>query len=147
MYIFLIFWGNITLLSLLATPIYIPTGNAGEFSFSTPSRQNLLSFVFLMIAILMGVSPRGGSGLIPMWGKSPGEENGSLTPVFLPVEFHGQKSLVCCSPWGGRVRHNPANDTHTHQHSKKKKNWWFWTVVLHKTWESLGLQRDQTSQS
>ena len=22
------------------------------------------------------------------------------TPVFLPGEFHGQKSLVGCSPWG-----------------------------------------------
>ena len=27
------------------------------------------------------------------------------------------------------------------------KNWWFWTVVLEKTLESLGLQGDQTSQS
>ena len=27
------------------------------------------------------------------------------------------------------------------------KNWWFWTVVLEKTLESLGLQRDQTSPS
>ena len=25
------------------------------------------------------------------------------------------------------------------------KNWWFWTVVLEKTWESLGLQGDPTS--
>ena len=27
------------------------------------------------------------------------------------------------------------------------KNWCFWTVVLEKTWESLGLQRDPTSPS
>ena len=27
------------------------------------------------------------------------------------------------------------------------KDWHFWTVVLEKTWESLGLQGDQTSQS
>ena len=27
------------------------------------------------------------------------------------------------------------------------KNWWFWTVVLEKTQESLGLQGDQTSVS
>ena len=26
------------------------------------------------------------------------------------------------------------------------KNWYFWTVVLENTWESLGLQGDQTSQ-
>ena len=24
------------------------------------------------------------------------------TPVFLPGEFHGQRSLVNCSPWGGK---------------------------------------------
>ena len=27
------------------------------------------------------------------------------------------------------------------------KNWWFWTMVLEKTWESLGLQGDPTSPS
>ena len=27
------------------------------------------------------------------------------------------------------------------------KNWCFWTVVLEETWESLGLQGDQISQS
>ena len=37
-----------------------------------------------------------------------------------PGVADGQRGLAC-SPWGGRVRHNPANDTHTHQHSKKKK--------------------------
>ena len=26
------------------------------------------------------------------------------TPVFLPRESHGQRSLVGCSPWGCRVR-------------------------------------------
>ena len=26
------------------------------------------------------------------------------TPVFLPGECHGQRSLACCSPWGCRVR-------------------------------------------
>ena len=32
-------------------------------------------------------------------GRSPGEGNGN-TPVFLPGEFHGQRSLVDYSPWG-----------------------------------------------
>ena len=31
---------------------------------------------------------------------SPGEGNGKLTPVFLPGEFHGQRSLVGYSPRG-----------------------------------------------
>ena len=58
-----------------------------------------------MIAILMGVTLPGGSGLIPRWEKSPGEENGSPTAVFLPVEIHAQRSLVRCGPWGGKESH------------------------------------------
>ena len=38
---------------------------------------------------------------IPESGTSPAEGNGWLpTPVFLPGEFHGQKSLEGYSPWG-----------------------------------------------
>jgi len=41
------------------------------------------------------------SGLIPGSGRSPGEGNGSsLTPVFLPGESQGQRSLEGYSPWG-----------------------------------------------
>ena len=41
--------------------------------------------------------------LIPGLGRSPGEENGWLpTPVFLPREFHGQRSLLGYSPWGSK---------------------------------------------
>ena len=39
-------------------------------------------------------------GLIPRLGRSPGEGNGNPLPVFLPGEFHGQRSLVGYSPWG-----------------------------------------------
>ena len=39
-------------------------------------------------------------GSIPRSGRSPGEGNGNPTPVFLPGEFHGQRSLVGYSPWG-----------------------------------------------
>ena len=38
--------------------------------------------------------------LIPGFGGHPGGGNGNPTPVFLPGESHGQKSLVGCSPWG-----------------------------------------------
>ena len=38
---------------------------------------------------------------IPGLGRSPGEGKGNpLQLVFLPGEFHGQRSLVGCSPWG-----------------------------------------------
>ena len=38
-------------------------------------------------------------GLISGLVRSPGEEN-EPTPVFLPGEFHGQRSLSGYSPWG-----------------------------------------------
>ena len=34
-----------------------------------------------------------------------------------------------------------------HKEGWALKNWYFWTMVLEKTWESLGQQEDQTSQS
>ena len=42
----------------------------------------------------------GDLGSIPRLGRSPGEGNGKPTPVFLPRESHGQRSLVGYSPWG-----------------------------------------------
>ena len=42
----------------------------------------------------------GDPGLIPVFGRSPGEGNGIAIPVFLPGEFHAQRSLVGYSPWG-----------------------------------------------
>ena len=36
----------------------------------------------------------GDLGSIPGSGRSPGEENSLPTPVFLPGEFHGQRSLA-----------------------------------------------------
>ena len=35
------------------------------------------------------------------------------TPVFLPGEFHGQRSLVCYSPWGHRESDMTEQLTHT----------------------------------
>ena len=39
-------------------------------------------------------------GLIPELERSPGEGEWLPTPVFLPEEFHGQRSLVGYCPWG-----------------------------------------------
>ena len=38
-------------------------------------------------------------GLIPGWGRSPGEGNGNPFQFFLPGESHGQRSLMDHSPW------------------------------------------------
>ena len=51
----------------------------------------------------------GDLGSILGLGRSPGEGNGDPLqpiPIFLPREFHGQRSLAGYSPWGDRVRHN-----------------------------------------
>ena len=44
-------------------------------------------------------SHAGDLGLIPGSGRSPGEGNGKPTPVFLPGESHGQRSLGGKSSW------------------------------------------------
>ena len=37
---------------------------------------------------------------VPGSGRSPGEGNGEQpTPVFLPAESHGQRTLAGCNPW------------------------------------------------
>jgi len=38
--------------------------------------------------------------------EDPLEMGMQPTPVFLPEEFHGQRSLAGYSPWDQRVRHN-----------------------------------------
>ena len=64
-------------------------------------------------------------GSIPGSKKSPGERNGN--PVFLPGKFHGQGSLVGCSPWSheelGTTEQLSAcayTHTHTHAHTHKR---------------------------
>ena len=42
----------------------------------------------------------GDLGLIPELGKIPWRREWLPTPVFLPGESHGQRSLVGYSPWG-----------------------------------------------
>ena len=42
----------------------------------------------------------GNPGLIPGSVKIPWRREWQLTPVFLPGEFHGQRSLAGYSPWG-----------------------------------------------
>ena len=42
----------------------------------------------------------GDPGSIPGSGRSSGEGNGQPTPVFMPGESHGQRSLVDYSPQG-----------------------------------------------
>ena len=40
------------------------------------------------------------TGFNPWVGKIPWRREWQPAPVFLPREFHGQRSPVGCSPWG-----------------------------------------------
>ena len=54
--------------------------------------------MFLNILFHYGVSQETG---VPPWvGKIPWRRKWQSTPVFLPGEFHGLRSLVGYSPWG-----------------------------------------------
>ena len=45
----------------------------------------------------------GDAGSNPWVGKIPWRRKWPPTPIFLPGESHGQRSLVCYSPWGRKV--------------------------------------------
>ena len=47
-------------------------------------------------------------------GKIPWRKEWQLTPVFLPGEFHGQRSLVDYSPWGCKESNMTERLTHAH---------------------------------
>ena len=71
-------------------------------------------------------------------GRSP-RRKWQLTPVFLPGEFHGQRSLTGYSPWGHkRVRHDLVTKQQQQQqwdniHKSCSVNW----NRLHRCWLSL----------
>ena len=48
----------------------------------------------------------------PWVGKVFWRRELQATPVFLPGEFHGQRSLVAYSPWGHRAGHDWETNTH-----------------------------------
>ena len=51
----------------------------------------------------------------PWVGKIPWRRAWQPTPVFLPGEFHGQKSLVGYSPWGHKESdRTKVTKKHTH---------------------------------
>ena len=63
--------------------------------------------------------------------RSPGEGNGNH-PVFLPGEFHGQRSLVGYSPWGCRVGCDWATNTHTETSCQRSEMAYNFNIQLSK---------------
>ena len=56
--------------------------------------------------------------------EDPLEKEWQPTPVFLPGEFHGQRSLAGYSPWGRKALGMTEQLTHTHtvEHHKEINN-------------------------
>ena len=59
-------------------------------------------------------------GLDPWVWKIPWRRKWQPTPVFLPREFHGQRSLVGCSPWGCKETDMTETNNFTFSLSKRK---------------------------
>ena len=68
-----------------------------------------------------------GEGLVPGWGRSPGE--GNAIPVFLPGKFHEQRSLVGYGPRG-----HEESDTDEHACTAQ---WFLVMATLRITWGFL----------
>ena len=57
---------------------------------------------------------------VPSLGwEDPLEEGMATTPVFLPEESHGQRSLAGYSPWGHKESDIATEHTHTHVWKKR----------------------------
>ena len=54
------------------------------------------------------------AGSIPGSGRSSEGGHGTPTPVFLPGEAHGQRSLVDYSPWGCKESDMAETTSHAH---------------------------------
>ena len=56
----------------------------------------------------------GDQGLIPGWGRYPGEAKWLPTPVFWPGQSHGRRSLAGPNPWGRKESDMVERLPHTH---------------------------------
>ena len=65
----------------------------------------------------------GRPGFNPWIGKIPWRREWQSTPVFLPGEFHGQRSLADYSPWGHEESDMTKRLTHTLQRLQKYFGW------------------------
>ena len=56
----------------------------------------------------------GDAGLIPGLGRSPWRRKWQPTPIFLPGESHGKRSLVGYGPWGCKESEMTEVTEYTH---------------------------------
>ena len=63
----------------------------------------------------------------PWVGKIPWRRAWQFTPVFLPGESHGQRSLVGYSPWG--CKESDSTEVIEHEQEQKKINGYFFVIL------------------
>ena len=73
----------------------------------------------------------GDLGLIPGSGRSPWRRAWQPTPVFLPGESQGQRSLVGYSPWDHRVGHDWATTLIWGSYKRVGLALWAWGLHSH----------------
>ena len=73
----------------------------------------------------------GDLGSIPGLGRFSWRREWQPTPVFLPGEFHWQRSLVDYSPWGHKESDTTEwLNTHTHTHTHITPNFHVGTLII-----------------
>ena len=77
--------------------------------------SELLDFSDGGSAVKASAWKEGNPGSIPESGRFPWRRKWQPTPVFLPGESHGQRSLVGYSPWG-RKESDTIERLHFHFH-------------------------------
>ena len=98
-------------MALIIYSIFTPVYVVSEFLSHTQVRNKFSNYVQVFFFFVGGAFPGGSEvkesacnagdlGSIPGLGKIPWRRKWQPTPVFLPGEFHGQRSLVGYSPWG-----------------------------------------------
>ena len=112
---------------------------------NSPLLNDMLASLVAQMVKLLPAMP----GFDPWVGKIPWRRKWQPTSVLLPGKSHGQRSLVGYSPWGHKELDTTEQlDFHFHFHvwmweldckeSWVPKNWFFWIVVLYKTFPGEG---------
>ena len=116
--------------SILAWKIPWAEEESGEIQSMGSQRMTPLSdftftslFTFIPIGGASGEEParqcgrRKRHGVRSLGGEYPLEERMATTPVSLPRESHGQRSLEGYSPWGHKELDTTEATAHTHTHT------------------------------
>ena len=85
----------------------------GNYGFPYPNQVHEASLVAQIVKICLWFRR---TGLDPLVGKIPWRRKWLTTPIFLPGEFHGQRSLVGYL-WGHKELDTTEGLIHTHTHT------------------------------